>query len=326
MKTKLCISTLCFAAILFSCKKDVQSNDKLSTSTVSNFATDGVVTVQVSILPPVTPQTFIPNIPGGNTSTAAFDVSASKLVFIDYFHMTATYPAILAIGGVANRNGETPVPINFQIFGGQSYTIPIYILYNNVTSTTSPTVTGCKLNTLDYHTADNIDHAVTVNKPSGMAFSMCLVNNVAHVAFQDPPNYKVLANGTVELAEVKLTGDTSWTLNSLPLNFYFSEFSYGNFPTKILVKHNGANIAMDSVFDHGVVAHFKGGFKHGAGKNEILKIYGYNMSVNVHGFFVTEMGDLNGFVWRDGFGGFISGKLNAQFYKEQTGASNLHNF
>ena len=51
----------------------------------------------------------------------------------------------------------------------------------------------------------------------------------------------------------------------------------------------------------------------------------FNLSVQLPGFFVTEMGDLNGLIWKDGLGGLIIGKLNAQYYKENTGQALLYN-
>ena len=326
MNTKLCFALLIAGSILFGCKKDMQQTGNVSTGTHSNYSSDGVLTVQVSINPPVTQQTFISNTEGGNVSYTGYDMNASKLVYIDYFQVTATYPAISVIGSVSNVNGQTSIPINTQMYAGQPHNIPISIVYKNVDSSTTPTVTTCRLNMVNYHTGDFTNCGLPVDKTSGSAFSMCLVNNIAHITFQDPSQYKVLNNGSVEFAEVVLTGDTAWTLNSLPINYYFSDFSIGNYPTKIVAKYNGTIIGSDtSLTGHDAVIPFKRGFKHVAGQSEVIKIYGFGMSVNGGGFFITEMGDLNGLIWKDGLGGLIPGKLNAQFYKEQGGSSSLHN-
>ncbi|MEP6684246.1 MAG: hypothetical protein ABJA35_13340 [Parafilimonas sp.] len=327
MKTKLCFALLIPALMLLSCKKDMQQTGIVSAGTQSNYSTDGVLTVQVSINPPVTAQSFIPNTAGGNVSYTGYDMSASKLIYIDNFQVTATYPCISVIGGVANTNGQTSLPINTQMFAGQPHNIPISIVYNNVDSNTTPTITTCMLNLVNYHTGDFTNCTLQVDKKSGSAFSMCLVNNIAQITFQNPSTYKVMNNGYVEFAEIVLTGDTSWTLNSLPLNYYFSDFSIGNYPTKVMVKYDGNTIGRDTVLSgHEAVVPIKRGFEHIAGQSEILKIYGYNMSVNPGGFFITEMGDLSGLSWKDGLGGLIPGRLNAQFYKEQAGSSSLHNY
>ena len=323
-------SISCFTVLLLlilpGCKKDIPPTGKLASGVVSDYSSDGVLTVQVSIFPPVTPQTFIPNAPGGNASFTAYDLIASKLVYIDDFSVKASYPSIFIIGGVPNTHTETAIPINTQMFSSQPHTIPIGILYKNVDATTTPTITTCRLKAVHYHTSDFISHTLTVDKISGSAFSMCLVNNVAHMKFQNPARYKVLDNGYVEIAEIVLTGDTGWTLKSLPLNYYFSDFSEGNYPTKIVAKCNGTSVGVATILSgHSATICFKPGFKHVAGRSEILKIYGDHISLNRGGFFITEMGDLNGLIWKDGLGGLISGDLNAQFYKEQNGSSSLHN-
>jgi len=308
------------------CKKDLQS-DMLTAGTSSNLSTDGTLSAQVSIAPPVTPSGFIANSPNGSASLASYDlVAGSKKVYIDYFHMTATYPIVFGLGGVPNRDGITPVPINYQVFANSATSVPINLLYNAVDSSTSPTIATCRLNDVVYHTEDWTPYTLAANKSSGSAFSMCLVNNIAHVGFKSPAAYKVLNNGSVEMARIRLSGDTAWTLNSLPVNFYFPDFSFGIYPDKIVLKADGQVIATDSApAGHTATLRIKGGFKHIAGKIETLRVYGYNMSIQLPGFFVTEMGDLNGLVWKDGLGGLIPGKLNAKYYKEKSGQAVLYN-
>ena len=309
-----------------SCQKDLQS-DKIAAGTVSDLSTDGTLSVQVSIAPPVTPASFLPNSPGGSASFASYDlVAGPKKVYIDYFHMTASYPIVFGVGGVPNRDGITPVPINYQVFANSATSVPISLLYNPVDSSTSPTIATCRLNDVVYHTEDWTPYTLKVNRSSGTAFSMCLVNNIAHLGFKSPAAYKVQNDGSVEMARIRLTGDTAWTLNSLPVNFYFPDFSFGTYPDKIVLKADGQVIATDSALaGHTGVLRIKGGFKHIAGKIETLRVYGYNMSIQLPGFFVTEMGDLNGLIWKDGLGGLIPGRLNAQYYKEKTGQASLYN-
>ena len=64
-----------------------------------------------------------------------------------------------------------------------------------------------------YHTEDWTPYTLKVDKSSGTAFSMCLVNNIAHIGFISPAAYKVQKDGFVEMARIKLSGDTAWTLN-----------------------------------------------------------------------------------------------------------------
>jgi hypothetical protein len=104
---------------------------------------------------------------------------------------------------------------------------------------------------------------------------MCLVNNVAHLGFKSPAAYKVQNDGSVEMARIRLTGDTAWTLNSLPVNFYFPDFSFGSYPDKLVLKADGQVISTDSALvGHKGVLRIKGGFKHIAGKIKTLRVYG----------------------------------------------------
>ena len=86
---------LAIVLLISACKKDLQS-DKIAAGTVSDLSTDGTLSVQVSIAPPVTPAGFLPNSSGGSASLASYDlVAGPKKVYIDYFHMTASYPTVL---------------------------------------------------------------------------------------------------------------------------------------------------------------------------------------------------------------------------------------
>ena len=213
MKIKPHQGFFALALLACGCQKDLQSG-KITASTTSNLSTDGRLSVQVSIAPPVTPSGFITNSPGGGTSLASYDLLAgSKKVYIDYFHITATYPIVFGVGGVPNKDGVKPVPVNYQVFANSSTSVPISLVYNHVDSLTSPTIATCRLNDVVYHTEDWTPYTLKVDKSSGTAFSMCLVNNIAHIGFISPAAYKVQKDGFVEMARIKLSGDTAWTLN-----------------------------------------------------------------------------------------------------------------
>ena len=68
------------------------------------------------------------------------------------------------------------------------------------------------------------------------------------------------------------------------------------------------------------VIHFTGGFKHTPGKTEVIKIYRY-LSQQYNTDILTQLLPLSSFVWTDGLGKLINGKLNAKYYKDQSGQS-----
>ena len=74
-------SILAVVLLLSACKKDLQS-EKLSNGTVSDLATDGTLSVQVSIAPPVTAASFLANSTGGNASYTSYDLVAGPKKYI----------------------------------------------------------------------------------------------------------------------------------------------------------------------------------------------------------------------------------------------------
>jgi hypothetical protein len=331
MKTKPFCSALCVALLLFGCKKEELTSNKISSDNVSDYATNGVVTAQVSIAPPVTQQTFIPNAPNGNQSTIAIDISSTKHTVVDNLTFVGSDPQLAAVNGHPYDYGTGFITVSAEIKAGTTLNQPLTLTYHNVTDSSSPFVTSFVFKQVEYHVlavGTEQYNQLDVDSASGSTFSMCLVNNVAHLQFRNPPAYKKLSNGYVEIARIALTGDTSFTLNALPLHFYYDDFgSRGNFPDRINVAYNGAQIAVAPVTsNHQSTIQFANGFKHIAGKTEVFRIFGHNFSFNPPGHFYTEMGDLNNLVWKDGLGGLITGDLNSKYYKEQPGTSDLANF
>ena len=73
--------TFLIIVTLFSCKKEeitsgLNAAEKSAATESTSFQSDGIVTVEASILPPATPQTFISN---GKTSKAIFQILAALL-------------------------------------------------------------------------------------------------------------------------------------------------------------------------------------------------------------------------------------------------------
>ena len=145
--------------------------------------------------------------------------------------------------------------------------------------------------------------------------NICIVNNIAHIAFYPPKKYYVYPNGYVEIAKVLLSGDTSWTLNSLPTECY---------DTRNGAPLGGASIAkckglIVGKYRDGAIR-FDSGFKHLAGQTDTIRLYS-KIQIGGGQYLATSMWDLNYFEWVDGVGGLITGDLNAKFYKEQTGVA-----
>ncbi len=309
--------------VFTSCKKEyVPESKSLNASNKSDvYASDGTVAIQMSIFPPTTPQSFIAN---GGTSIVQYQITTTKGLLDIYALGTATYPAINYVfyGNVALNSGTVYMdPFGAFPHPGSALTT-CEIHYNPVDSATSGTIAQLKVKSLSYLTYDNVSYSFNFTS-AGDAPPMCLVNNIAHVSFQSPPD-DTLQNGYPEIAQVKLTGDTTWTLNSLPLSIY-NPSSIPSPNSKIIVKYNktkvgntGNPIVFDPNGNAKTVVHFNGGFKHIAGQKEVLKIYA---DVPYHDLrhIYTTMQPLSSFVWTDGVGKQIGGKLNAVYYKEETG-------
>jgi hypothetical protein len=316
------VLTSMLALIFTSCKKDyTPPNDVVKASNTSAiYASDGTVAVQLSILPPTTPSSFITNGTNGGTSTVVYQLTSTKDLLDIAATFNAPYPAIeLLVGGNVSYNYGGTVGLDpFGYFGAPgSVTTGVGIQYRPVDSATSGTIVQLKLTNLGYEDIFNRFFSFNVGQ-AGAAPSMCLVNNIPHISFHGS-QHDTLKNGYTEIADINLTGDTNWVLNSLPL--YLNSEVGGGKQTKLIVRSHGANILTKSdsvVFDpYGngqTVLHFTKGFKHTAGKTEVLKIFSYPVSADTFVPMYTSMGALSSFVWRDGLGKLIGGNLNAKYY------------
>ena len=317
--------------LLTACKKDIQpekqKNNIITASNLSLSKTDGIITVQTGILPPVTPQTFVTN---GSASTSEFQIVTSKRIFIYQLFFSATYPLIQSISitnlgsqpnalGTVTYNGSGPV-----INAGEGIALRAELFYQHVDSGVSGKTAQLKLTHIVYRTDDELYHDFYPGN-AGKANMMCLVNNIPHISFQDPEQH-VLYNGFKQIAVIKLQGDTGWSLINLPLHFA-SPYS-GIIPkSSLIIQQHGKTITRsDSVYLRAgytaeTVIHFENEVKHIAGKTETLKVY-----APVQGFYdivITSMSPAAAFTWKDGFTTVIPGSKNDKFFKEQTGVSNF---
>ncbi|MBV9960951.1 MAG: hypothetical protein JO072_01775 [Parafilimonas sp.] len=326
-KLHACIFFFIAMCIFCNCKKQETLYSKTNSNTVNSIASDGIVTVQASILPPTTSQSFIPN---GSTSVAQFQITSSQHIYLIGGGFNATYPLLeyIVIGFPwINNGGFCSGDLGGDIYTNQGTTITSTAYYLPVDSSTSGSVVKLAFRSLTYRTDDETYYTLYANNPVE-AQDMCLVNNVPHITFQSPGN-TVLNNGYSEVADVKLSGDTNWTLNSLPL--FISSFSGGIDKCKLIVRSNGNQLSTksDSIkLDYGLTAqtviNFKEGFRHIAGKKETLKIYanvtGGSGSILLH----TRLYPFSSLKWTDGLGILIPGAKNAKFFKEDVGMAELH--
>jgi hypothetical protein len=291
------------------------------------FESDGIITVETNILPPVTQQTFITN---GCTSAASFQIVSSQHIVIEDAYFSAEYPLIQYaysphIGVAVNHDSGQMGLVGVGEADENGISIPMEIFYTAVDSNTSGSVARLNLTGLLYRTDDEVYHSFSpINAVP--AQPMCLVNNIPHILFQNPGSDS-LNNGYKEIAEIKLTGDTDWILNALPLNLW-SPF-IANIPSsKLIVKSHGSKIASSDLLQLDpnsrvqTVINFPDGFKHAAGKKELLKIFADVTETGIGGNpIITNMYPLNSFAWTDGSGALISGEKNVQFFKQNTGQS-----
>ena len=327
--------TICVCAIIIffnACKKDdlpATNKNVLTASNKSLSKTDGTITVQTGILPPVTQQSFIAN---GNSSNAEFQIASTKHILIYQLFFSATYPLIQSINianlgsepnarGTITYNGSGPF-----INAGEGVSLKALLNYINVDATTSGKVAQLSLTRIVYRTDDEIYHDFYPDN-SGKAQTMCLVNNIPRITFIDPVYADTIANGFKQIAIIKFDSDTDYTINDLPLHLA-SLFTGVIRKTQLIVKCNNKIIARtDSVsLSEGSTAetnvHFDKGFKHIAGNTEMLSVY-----APVSGFYdvvVTTMAPLSSFTWKDDFGITLPGTKNIKFYKVQTGQSTFH--
>jgi len=319
-----------FTLNFMSCKKDYVPADSgvvNATNTSDLYASDGTLAVQLSILPPTTPQSFIAN---GGTSIVQYQLTSTIGLLDISASFTATYPAIeyAYFGGVGyNYGGKLGIDPFASFTSSGSITTSGEIHYRPVDSSTSGTIAQLRMNWLSYLNYNNQSYSFNTGA-AGVAPGMCLVNNIPHIMFRDPTD-DTLKNGYSEIAQVDLTGDTDWVLNSLPVNLYSPNVV--SIPaSKLMVRSSGQKVEVTSKLfqlnpnsNAQTVLHFTVGFKHHAEKTETLKIFANVPPAYRHNTLMgTTMSPLNSFVWTDGLGKLINGSLNAKYYKEQTGAAN----
>ena len=333
MKIKHFSLRLAAAFFLFTaCKKETapinNTASVVSASDNSLSKTDGIITVQTAILPPVTPQSFIT---AGNSSVTRFDIVTSRRVFIFQMFFSATYPLIQFInirnlgpapnaGGTITYNGSGP-----YINAGNVISLLTRCYYSDIDNSISGQTAQLKLIRIVYRTDDEAFHDFFLEN-AGKAQTMCLVNNIPHIKFENPAD-NTLKNGFRQIATLKLTGDTAYTIIDLPLHLS-SPFT-GSIPKASLrVKSGGETVGTtDSVqLNPGTtvetVIHFTNKFKHQPGNTEVLKVF-----APVSGFndiILTSMSHTGSFIWKDDLGVLIRGSKNSKFYKEQTGQAILH--
>jgi hypothetical protein len=128
------------------------------------------------------------------------------------------------------------------VYPGSGYVIQTQAIYLPVDSTTSGSIVHLNFQNLTYRTAEETYYSLYMGSAI-KAQDMCLVNNIPHISFQDPGN-TVLANDYSELADIKLTGDTDWVLNTLPV--FISSFNGTISLCKLIVKSKGNKVTTTS--------------------------------------------------------------------------------
>ncbi|MEO8710694.1 MAG: hypothetical protein ABI405_01160 [Parafilimonas sp.] len=330
--TRIFIFISLFLLLFQGCKKEEIISKPIAAEKTSAdksvlFESDGIVTVETNILPPVTQQTFITN---GNTSSASYQIVSSQHIVIEDAYFSAEYPLIQYaysphIGVAVNHASGQMGLVGIGEVDGNGFTMPMQIFYNAVDNSTSGSIARLNLTGLLYRTDDEVYHSFSpINVVP--AQPMCLVNNIPHLVFQNPENDSI-NNGYKEIAEIKLSGDTDWTLNALPLNLWSPYLAH--IPkSRLTVKSNGSKIAtsdmiqLDANSRMQTAINFIGGFKHKAGKKEILRIFADAPEIGIGGnpIFIN-MYPLNSFAWTDGLGALMPGEKNVQFFKQNTGQS-----
>jgi len=321
------------SAILFcSCEKEYTPKNAAGTAvqaapSSSAFVTDNLVTMETSIMAPVTPQSFVAN---GQSSLAIFQITAAQAATIDQGYFSGTYPAIQyitseEIGVAVSHNGKMGLLGLGIIPAGSGVNLPVQVYYAPVDSATSGTTAQLSFTGVTYETNDGLNHDFTP-KAAIKAQTMCLVNNIPHILFSNPTSTAVIETDYHQVAKIELTGDTSWVLNSLPL--MLSAPTLANIPqSQLIIKNQAKTVNTTSqAIQLGVnskaqtVINFTGGFKHTAGQKEVLSVYAKTPTIGQgNNPIVTTMYPLSSFVWTDGLGAKIAGSKNDKFYKEQTG-------
>lgn len=327
---------LIFFIAFYSCKKEseltafsLQSNSLLNTVAGKSF---GILNITTGILPPVTQKTFIAN---GDSSIAEFQVTATRLILLRRMDFAA--PALVQSScinsvydyKIYNDTGVMTYYIDKYIKPGSGADLFMQVYYNAVNKNNSGATARITLTHVTYVTMnDNVEHDLYLDS-SIKTQSMYLVANKPGIEFQNPPA-AVLNNGYKEIIQVKLSGDSNWVLNALPISIYAPK-NYSGSITKckliVQTKHETLNTNSDSIFvpEDGmgnIVIHFINGLKHKAGHNQILKIYASVSGTPAS--FVSSMNPYKSLVWTDGLGFKINGNLNNQYFKDDTGFSSYY--
>ena len=324
MRTNLLFILFGVSIFIFSCKKDpTEQQHAVNSKSVSNIATDGTLTVQVSILPPATPQTFLANTPDSTTtSTIVLQLAANANIQIDYASFKVT-PNVLYLEGWNFGGGSYiqtywgPLIGEYGKVGG-SITWELPVRYRSLDSS-GIAISQVQLLALAYH-EDNYAFSgmLNVDSATGSPLPVCIVSNIPHLKFVSfKPD--TLKNGAIEVAAIKLTGDTGWMLKQLPV-VYTSTSPFGNSLDNFIVKFKGQKVANSTKANPGLLNFANGGFQHVAGQQEILRIYATNFqSYNGSHLHVSfDRSFTNPFEWVAGDGTLITPDLNKQFFKEPT--------
>jgi hypothetical protein len=200
-------------------------------------------------------------------------------------------------------------------------THPFYI---DIDSSISGKTAQLALIRIVYRTDDEAFHDFYLQN-AGKAQPMCLVNNIPHIKFENPFD-QTLKNGFRQIAVLKLTSDTAYSIIDLPLHL---SSPFGGFIPKssLIVKYDGEivgrtdSVQLDAGTTTDAIIHFEGGFKHEAGNTEVLKIFAPVFGAN--DLILTSMSADN-FKWIDNLGVVIAGPKNSKFFKEQTGQAVFH--
>jgi hypothetical protein len=229
---------------------------------------------------------------------------------------------------VFNDTGVMTYYIDKYLKPGSGADLYMQVFYNAVNNTNSGATARVMLTHVTYVTMnDNVEHDLYLDS-SVKTQNMCLVNNKPGIQFQNPP-VASLENGYKEIIQIKLTGDSNWILNALPLSVYAPKNYSGSIAKcQLIVQNNHAtlNTRSDSITvpEDGMgntVIHFTNGFQHKGGHNQILKIFAPVSGSPAS--FVTSMNPYKTLVWTDGLGTKINGSLNNQYFKDDTGYSSF---
>ena len=326
------IFTFLIIVTLFSCKKEeitsgLNAAEKSAATESTSFQSDGIVTVEASILPPATPQTFISN---GKTSKAIFQILASQVISIETVYFSGPYPLIQYvtaknIGVAVNHESGQMGLTGVGTVDDKGIKLILDVFYNIVNSNTSGSVAKLNLTSILYKTHDGLYHLFDLPKITHSP-PICIVNNIPHILFLNPSRDS-LQNGYQQIIKIQLTGDTAWTLKKLPLNLW-SPFARTISKSQLIVKNKGNKIAVSDPIKLNsnsrieTIISFGNGFKHVPGKAETINIFAKTPKLGYLGSTIfTIMWPLSSLNWVDGLGKNIPGDKDSLYFKEETGQS-----